>query len=165
MGAALFPSQEYRLARLVRRYFLYFAPFFAFFPHCGASSRLSIVWHTPWTHLDYNSNKNALTAVFSLAWRLDREMRRRLILHEKGFTNYKFFTSSFIDVDTISLFLNWFIRRVSDDRKYVCGRKLYGCINIRKLKGLDSREITLLPEIKNVIYMACYFNHRRPLMV
>ena len=27
--------------------------------------------------------------------------------------------------------------------------------------GLDSREITSLPEIKEVIYMALHFNHRR----
>ena len=45
---------------------------------------------------------------------------------------------------------------MSDDRKYVCGRRLYAYINIRKFKGLDSREITSLPiwpEIKNVIYI------------
>ena len=43
----------------------------------------------------------------SLAWRLDRKMRRRLILHETGFTWLKvfFFTSYFIDVDTFYLFL------------------------------------------------------------
>ena len=33
----------------------------------------------------------------------------------------------------------------------VCGRRLYACINTRKFKGLDSREITSLPEIKKVI--------------
>ena len=38
--------------------------------------------------------------------------------------------------------------RVSDNRKYVCGRRLYGCIIARKFKGLHSREITSLPEIK-----------------
>ena len=33
------------------------------------------------------NNKNALTAAsVSLAWRLDREMKRRLILHETGFS-------------------------------------------------------------------------------
>ena len=31
----------------------------------------------------------------------------------------------------------------------------------RKIKGLDSREITSLPGIKRVIYMARHFNHRR----
>ena len=37
-----------------------------------------------------------------------------------------------------------FNTRVSNDRKYVCGRGLYACINTRKFKGLDSREITSL---------------------
>ena len=53
--------------------------------------------------------------------RLEREMRSRLILHETGFTCLRCFTSYFIDVDTFYLFLNWFSKRVSDDRKYVCG--------------------------------------------
>ena len=43
---------------------------------------------------------------------------------------------------TFYLFLNCFSTRVSVDQKYVCGRRLYACINTRKLKGLDSREIT-----------------------
>ena len=96
----------------------------------------------------------------SLVWRLDREMGRRLILHKTGFNRYMFFTSYFIDVDTFYLFLNWFSTRVSDNRKYVC-RRLYACINTRKFKGLDSREITSLPEIKEVINVARHFNHRR----
>ena len=105
-------------------------------------------------------NKNTLTAVFSLlARRLDREMRR-LILHETGFTGQRFFTSYFIEGDTFYLFLNWLSTRVSDDRKYVCGRRLYACINTRKFQGLDSRQFTSLPGIKKVIYMAHHFNHR-----
>ena len=72
-----------------------------------------------------------------------------------------FFTSYFIDVDSFYLFLNWFSTRVSEDRKYVCGRRLYACINTRKFKYLDSREITSLPKIQKVIYMARHFNHRR----
>ena len=87
-------------------------------------------------------------------------MGRRLILHKTGFNRYMFFTSYFIDVDTFYLFLNWFSTRVSDNRKYVC-RRLYACINTRKFKGLDSREITSLPEIKEVINVARHFNHRR----
>ena len=51
------------------------------------------------------------------------------------------------------LFLNWFSTRDSDDRTYVCGRRLF--------KSLDSREITSLPDIKNVMNVARYFNHRR----
>ena len=49
------------------------------------------------------------------------------------------------------LFVSWFSTRDSDDRKYFCGRKLYACIITRKFKGLDSREITSLQEIKNVM--------------
>ena len=56
-----------------------------------------------------------------------------------------FFTSCFIDVGTLYLFLNWFSTLVSDDRKYVCCRRLYACIITRKFKGLDSGEITSLP--------------------
>ena len=41
-----------------------------------------------------------------LAWRLDQEMRRQLILHETAFTRWRFFTSYYIDVDTFYLFLN-----------------------------------------------------------
>ena len=52
---------------------------------------------------------------------------------------------------TFYLFLNWFSTYISDNRKYVCGRMLYACINPWKFKGLDSREITSLPEIKKVI--------------
>ena len=96
----------------------------------------------------------------SLGWRLDREMRRWLILDETGFTRERVFTPYFNEVDTVYLFLNWLNTRVSDDRKYVCGRRLYACTNTRKFKGLDSREITSLPEIKKVIYMARHFNHR-----
>ena len=79
-----------------------------------------------------------------LAWRLDREMRRRLILHETGFTRSRLFTSYFIVLLPTLLFLNWFSSRVGDDRKYVCGRRIYTCINTRKFKGLDSREIASL---------------------
>ena len=80
----------------------------------------------------------------------------------------KVFSSYFIDVDTVYLFLNWFSTRVSDDEKYLCGSRLYAsslglyaCINTPKFKGLDSRETTSLPEIEKVIYMARHFNHRR----
>ena len=78
------------------------------------------------------------------------DMRRRLMLHETGFT--LFFNSYFIDgwvffrIFTFyilfdDLFPNWlFSTRVSDDRKYVCSRRLYACINTRKFKGLDSRD-------------------------
>ena len=83
-----------------------------------------------------------------LYWRLDWEMRRRLILHETEFTHERFFASYFINVDTFYLFLNWFNVLVSNDPKYLCCR-LYACINTRKFKALNSRKITSLPEIKN----------------
>ena len=96
-----------------------------------------------------------------LLWDLIEKMRRRSTLHETAFTRWRFFTSYFIDVDTFYLFLNWVSTRVSDDRKYVCGRRLYACINTQKFKGFDSRQITSLPEIKKVIYTARLINHRR----
>ena len=65
-----------------------------------------------------------------------------------------------IDVATFYLFLNWFGMRDSNNRN-VCSGRLYKCINTQKFKGLDSREITSLPEIKKAIYMACHFNHRQ----
>ena len=57
-------------------------------------------------------------------------------------------------------FLNWFSTRVRDDQKYLCGSRLYACINTWKFKGLDSREITSLSDIKKAIYRARHFNHR-----
>ena len=42
----------------------------------------------------------------SPAWRLDREMRKRLILQEIGSTRLRFFTSYFIDANTFYLFMN-----------------------------------------------------------
>ena len=97
----------------------------------------------------------------SLALRFDRENEEAINSTRNSIYSLKVFTSYFIDVDTFYLFLNWFSTRVSDDRKYVCGRRLYACINTRKFKGLDSRQITSLPEIKKVIYMARLINHRR----
>ena len=42
-------------------------------------------------HLLFMINKNAPTgAPVSLAWRLDGQMRRRLIVHETGFTRWRF---------------------------------------------------------------------------
>ena len=87
-------------------------------------------------------------------------MRRQLILHETGFTRQRFFIYFllqqrwvFFRIFTFYSFLNWFTvyscsTSVSDDGKYICSRRLYACINTQKFKGLDSREITSLPEIK-----------------
>ena len=73
----------------------------------------------------------------------------------------KVFYFLLIDVDTCYLFLNWFSTCVSDNQKYLSGSRLYACINTRKLEGLDSREITSLPDIEKVIYTARHFNPRR----
>ena len=70
----------------------------------------------------------------SPARRLDREMRRRLILQEK-----RFFTSYFIDVDTFYLFVNWFSTCVSDDQIYLSGSRLYACIKTRTFKGIPEK--------------------------
>ena len=43
--------------------------------------------------------------------------------------------------------------RVVGSRLYLSGSRLYACINTGKFKGLDSREITSLPDIERVIYM------------
>ena len=66
------------------------------------------------------------------------------------------FSSYFIDVNTSYLFLNLFSARVSEDQKY-----LWVARYTREFKGLDSREITSLPEIEKVIYMVRHFNHHR----
>ena len=48
-------------------------------------------------------------------------------------------------LDIYFLFLNWLSTCVSDDRKYVCSRRLYMCINTWKFRGLNSRETMSLP--------------------
>ena len=125
------------------------------------------LWEASGTYL-VKHERSFRRRLVSLAWRLDREMRRRLILHETGFIRWRVFTSFFywrgvfFRISTFYLFLNWFSTRVSDDRKYVCGRRLYVCINSQKFRGLDSRKITSLPEIKKKkIYLGRHFNYRR----
>ena len=62
-------------------------------------------------------------------------MTRRLILYTKqDFTPKGFNTFYFIDLDTFYLFLNWFSTRVSDNRKYVCGRKLLRVYKYTKIQ-------------------------------
>ena len=106
------------------------------------------------------TDKNALTTGLNFAY-LEIRSRSEEAINSTACTRWGFLTSYFIDVDTFYLFLNWFSTRVSDDRKYVCGRRLYACITTRKFNGLDFREITSLPGVKKVIYMARHFNHRR----
>ena len=66
-------------------------------------------------------------------------------------TNVTLFIISSSVLFTFYLFQNWFSTPASEDRKYVCRRRLYTCINTRKYKGLDSREVTSLHEIKKVL--------------
>ena len=106
-------------------------------------------------------NKNALTAVISLACLEIRSRNeeainstRNRIYSLKVFYFLLYRRRVFFRIFTFYLFLNWFSTRVSNDRKYVSGRRLYAYINTRKFKGLDSTEISSLPEIKKVIYMA-----------
>ena len=94
-------------------------------------------------------NKNALTAAFSLAWLEITSRNEEAInsarnrIHSLTVFYLLFYRRRvFFRIFTFCLFLNWFNTRVSDDRKDVCGRRLYACINTRKFKGLDSREIT-----------------------
>ena len=110
------------------------------------------------------SNKNDLTAAFSVAC-LEIRSRNEEPINTKqhslaeGFFYFLLYRRRYFD--TFYFFPNWFCTRGSDVREYVCGRRLYECINTRKFKGLDSREITSLSEIKKVIYLARHFNHRR----
>ena len=87
-------------------------------------------------------NKNALTAALSLAC---MEIRSR---NEEAINSTQ---------NRIYSLKNWFSTRVSNDQKYLCNCRLCVCINTRKLKGLDSRKIRSLPEIKKVIDMAHHF--------
>ena len=66
----------------------------------------------------------------SPTWRLDREMRRRLLLQETWFL----LANSFL-FPTFYLFLNWFRTRVSNDQKYLCSSRLYVCIKYTKIRG------------------------------
>ena len=122
------------------------------------------------THDLYN-DKNALTVAFSLTCLEIRSQNEEAINSTQNriyslkvfyFRLYRLYRLQYF-----LFFLNWF--SVSDDRKYLCGLQawLFACINTRKFKGLDSGEITSLPEIKKVILIARHFNHhwkhpRRP---
>ena len=98
-------------------------------------------------------NKTALTAAISLACLAIRSSNEEAINFSRNrIYSLKDFSSYFIDVDTFYLFLNWLVR-VSATTGNTSAVRLYVCINTRTFKGFDSREITSLPEIKNVIYM------------
>ena len=90
----------------------------------------------------FEIKKYALTVALSLVC-LDIRSRNEEAINctRNRIYSLKVFTPYFW-IFTFYLFLNWLSTRVSDDRKYVCGRRLYECVNARKFKGLDSREIT-----------------------
>ena len=97
----------------------------------------------------------------SLAWWLDWEIRRLLILHETDLLAKGFFL---LTLSTLILFTCFWIDLVY--MLVITGNMLSQTIRMyeyTKIQGLDSREITSLPEIKKVIYMAHYFNYRRKL--
>ena len=92
-------------------------------------------------------------------------MRRWLILHETGFTRWRFLTSYFnlstveyssgyllfISYSTICFWINLVrVLATTGNTSAIAGYTL-ACIITRKFKGLDSREITSLPEMKNVM--------------
>ena len=95
-------------------------------------------------------DKNALRVALSLACLEIRSRNEEAI----NFTQNR-----------IYLLKNWFSTLVSDDWKYISNHRLYTCINTWKFENLDSREITSLPEIKKVIYMAPHFNHHWKLTI
>ena len=97
--------------------------------------------HTKRCQLQLSLNKNALTAAFSLVCLEIRSRNEEAINSTRNMIySLKVFTSYFIDVYTFYLFLKRFSTRVSDDQKYLCGRRLYACIYTRKFKGLNSTE-------------------------
>ena len=98
---------------------------------------------------DSKENKNALTAVVRLACLEIKSWNEEAInsTRKRIYSLKVFFTSYLIDVNTSYLFLNWFSTLVSDDRKYVCGRRLYACINTRFQRNY------IIAKIKKVTYM------------
>ena len=113
-------------------------------------------------------NKDALIVASSLAC-LEIRSRNEEAINSTWNRIYSLKVSTYncIDVECFSgylLFICFWIDLVhynSDNRKCVCGRMLYACINPWKFKGLDFREITSLPEIKKWFYMARHFNRRQ----
>ena len=103
-------------------------------------------------------------------------MRRWLILHETGFTRWRFFTSYFnlstfecssgyivfISYSTICFWID-LVRVFSDDRKYVCDRRLYARVyNYKKIQGPRfKRNYIVAGDEKRDENMACHFNHRQ----
>ena len=86
-----------------------------------------------------NRDKNALTAsTSSLACFEIRSRNKRAINSTRNkIYSLKVFHFLLYRRRFFYLFLSWFSMRVSDDQKYVWGRRLNACINTRKFKGLD----------------------------
>ena len=109
-------------------------------------------------------NKHVLTAAFSLPCLEIRSRTEQVIISTQN-SIYSLKVFYFL------LYQRWYFLFISeliflyacfsDDQKYLCCCRLYACINTRKFKGLDSREITSFPEIKKVIYVARHFYHHR----
>ena len=97
------------------------------------------------------ANKNALTAALALSLAcLEIRLRNEEAINSTRNRIYSLKVVYFLLYRRrYFLFVNWFSSRVGEDRKYVCGRRIYACINTRKFKGLDSREIASLSGIIN----------------
>ena len=80
------------------------------------------------------TDKNALTTGLNFAY-LEIRSRSEEAINSTACTRWGFLTSYFIDVDTFYLFLNWFSTRVSDERKYVCGRRAMRVYKYTKIQG------------------------------
>ena len=87
---------------------------------------------------------------FSLA-RLEITSRNKEAVNSTRDTIYSLKVFLLPTLSTSILFICFWIdlvRVLATTGNNVCGRRLCACINTRKFKGLDSREVTSLPEIK-----------------
>ena len=82
-------------------------------------------------------------------------MRRRLILHETGFLTKSLSRPTLLTAEFSSGYLLYLYRI----QQFVSELIEYACIKYTQIKGLDSREITSLPEIKNLMNMVHHFTH------
>ena len=108
-------------------------------------------------------NKNALTAAVCLAC-MEIRLRNEEAINSARNRIYSLKVFQLLPTSaTSSILQDIYVLFVSELIQYVCQRrpKIRVRINTRKFKGLDSTEITSLPEIKKVIYMVHHFNHRR----
>ena len=92
-----------------------------------------------------------LTAAFSLLC-LEIRLRNEEAINSTRNRIYSLKVFYFILYRRRYLFLKWFSTRVSDDQKYMCGRRLYACINTRTFKGLDAREVIIARDQKRDLH-------------